>query len=89
MHERGMADDELVGDHERDRFAPALDRDRETPGGGPRLTPAGDTDRTASAGDTDRSEYEQGRVDEREAERGGRFDRQQASTDSPSEPRRP
>jgi FtsZ-interacting cell division protein ZipA len=81
MHERGMADDELVADHEREHFAPALDRDDRTetgttggavetpreggrahepagpaePGGGPRVG-------------SDRSDYEQGRVDERESE---------------------
>jgi hypothetical protein len=27
LHERGAADDELVADHERDKFAPALDKD--------------------------------------------------------------
>jgi FtsZ-interacting cell division protein ZipA len=86
MHESGMADDQLVSDDERDKFAPVLDRD-DSPGGGPRMTPAGDTG-SRGAGDTDRTEYEQGRVDEREAERGGRFDRQDETTDSPSEPRR-
>lgn len=104
LHERGMADDELIADHERDHFAPALDNDRDrddrteagtaggavstpreggrahepatgpaAPGGGPRVG-------------SDRTEYEQGRVDEREAEGGGRFDRQ--SDDAPAEPRR-
>jgi FtsZ-interacting cell division protein ZipA len=72
MHQRGLADDELVEDHEREHFAPAMERndgvastERE---GGRAHEPAG----SAAAGE--RSEYDQGRVDEREAQ-GSRFDR--------------
>src|SRR4051812_14074143 len=86
MHERGMADDELIADHEREHFAPALDQNRTEAGttGGAVETPreGGRAHEPAA----DRSEYEQGRVDEREAERPGRFDREQ--NDAPAEPRR-
>jgi FtsZ-interacting cell division protein ZipA len=96
MHERGMADDQLVDEHEREHFAPAMgaDADRDgvddrdqagsrAAGGGPRVRPTGDQDRT---------DYEQGRIDERQAEEGGgRFRRQpdEAPADAPSETRRP
>jgi hypothetical protein len=83
MHEQGMADHELIDEHERDHFAPALDSDRtaterpveggtahEPMGGGPR------------------SDYDQGRVDEREAETtGGRFERDPERADTPIERR--
>ena len=68
MHERGMADDELIDDHERDRFADAT-RDEPAPMG----------DDHASAVRDDRpmheptGEYAQGREDEA-AMREGRFD---------------
>jgi hypothetical protein len=98
MHQRGLADDELIEDHERDHFAPALERrdeqaaDERTSGGGmfsrdkdgdgvddrqeggSTATPieGGRAHEPATGGQTgSRSEYEQGRVDERE----GRFDR--------------
>jgi FtsZ-interacting cell division protein ZipA len=101
MHKRGLADDELIEDHERDHFAPALERrdenaaqermdgssdgvtssDREggrahEPATGPGgSTPAGGA--SSSDGSTGaRTEYEQGRVDERESgDSPARFDR--------------
>jgi ABC-type multidrug transport system fused ATPase/permease subunit len=81
MHDRGLADDKLVEDHERDRFSGVTGNGRDE-----RVADRGD-DRDAAAGDvrpgerpgarqagdgadtTDRSDYEQGRVDERESER--------------------
>ena len=86
MHERGMADDELIADHEREHFAPALGDDRTEAGttGGAVATPR--EGGRAHEPATDRTEYEQGRVDERESERPGRFDRQ--PDDAPNETRR-
>ena len=68
MHERGMADDQLVEDHERDRFAEVTgdpaDRDNDGHTADDRVRDAATPDR--DTGDSaDRSEYEQGRVDER------------------------
>jgi len=81
MHERGMADDELIDEHERDRFRPVMgnggtvDRD----GDGHTMD---DTARTAMGRDDDRdgvddrreggttsADYQQGREDERRFER--------------------
>jgi flagellar biosynthesis/type III secretory pathway M-ring protein FliF/YscJ len=76
LHERGMADDELVADHERERFAPAMNDESTTT---ERAVDGG----TAHEPAAPRGEYEQGRVDER----AGRFDREGA--DAPTEPRRP
>jgi hypothetical protein len=68
MHERGLADHELVEEHERDRFAPATDDDvRSTP-------------REGGTVHEPRTEYEQGRVDEREA----RFGREDAPAEDVS-----
>jgi FtsZ-interacting cell division protein ZipA len=75
MHERGMADDELIEDHERDRFAgTSAMRDEPAPMGD-------DPDRPMHEPATD---YEQGRVDERQEQ--GRFARQPETerTDDPS-----
>lgn len=83
MHERGLADDELIDESERDRFAPALEkRDEERAEGG--RTEGGitsspreggrahePTGTDPAAGDATRSQYEQGRVDERQAGSGG------------------
>lgn len=86
MHQRGLADDELVEDHEREHFAPALENNNGVAStereGGRAHEPTG-----ATAAEGDRSEYDQGRVDEREAE-GGRFDRTGERDDAPSETRR-
>jgi FtsZ-interacting cell division protein ZipA len=81
MHERGMADDELIDESEREKFAgtsamrdePAPTRDDEQR---PMHEPA--------------SDYEQGRIDEARDEQGGRFARQpeKERTDDPSS-RRP
>jgi FtsZ-interacting cell division protein ZipA len=71
MHERGMADDELIDEHERDKFAGTSADD----------AAARRADEPASMREEDRpmhepaTEYEQGRVDERE-EQQGRFARQ-------------
>jgi hypothetical protein len=65
MHERGMADHELVDEHEREHFAPALDDEGTTHDAGTGREPA--------------TEYDRGRIDEREAE-GGRFDRGAGTT---------
>ncbi len=56
MHERGLADDELIEDHERDRFEGVVDRDRD-----------GVDDR--KEGGSTSAEYEQGREDEARFER--------------------
>ena len=67
MHERGMADHELVDEHERDKFADtSAVRDEHTTHD--RSTPGEDPERPMHEPST---EYEQGRVDERE----GRFRR--------------
>ena len=79
MHERGMADDELVADHERERFAPAMNDESTTT----ERAVDGGTAHEPAAPAAPRGEYEQGRVDER----AGRFDREGA--DAPTEPRRP
>jgi FtsZ-interacting cell division protein ZipA len=95
MHQRGLADDELIEDHERDRFAPALERrderapdegftstDRE---GGRAHEPTGSE--AMGAQEEPRTEYERGRVDEREAGSGGRFER--SAEQEPTDTRRP
>ena len=64
MHERGLADDELVEDHEREHFAPAMDSEADV-----RSEP-----REGGTAHEPVSDYDRGRLDEREAE-GGRFDR--------------
>jgi Sec-independent protein translocase protein TatA len=97
LHDRGMADDELIEDHERDRFAGVAgpddddrsqprstadaDRDGSTMDDRARAATGRDADRDGvddrqetggarAAGDPaasgDRSDYEQGRIDERE-----------------------
>ena len=77
LHERGLADDKLVEDHERDRFAgvtgdngtdadrrdDSVDRDRTDAEG----RPVAATDDTATT-DRPNTEYDQGREDERIAE---------------------
>ena len=88
LHEQGHADDQLIEDHERDRFSGVAgtgvaDRDntRDDDGvrddnGAVRDGTVRDDERPAArqAGDgttddADRTDYEQGRVDERESER--------------------
>jgi hypothetical protein len=69
MHDRGLADEEIVDPDERDRFADVsggtTDRDGDGHTADDRardaVTPDRDTDDSAAA----RSEYDQGRVDER------------------------
>ena len=87
MHERGMADDELIDESERDKFAgtsatrdePAAMRDDDTSTRDDRTMATDGSDRTTSS-DADRpmheptTDYEQGRVDERQ-EQEGRFAR--------------
>lgn len=84
MHERGLADDQLIEDHERDRFdnvsgpthdddaaetrADAVDSRGGDAGEGERPAARQVGDSTAAEGG-DRSDYEQGRVDERDGER--------------------
>ena len=64
MHERGMADHELVEEHERDKFADtSAVRDEPTPRDD-RSTLREDPERPMHEPNT---EYEQGRVDERES----------------------
>jgi hypothetical protein len=72
MHERGLADDRLVEDHERDRFqnvaGPGRDRDaaddRAGTGDARTDTAPGADERPAAREAGANSEYEQGRVDE-------------------------
>jgi FtsZ-interacting cell division protein ZipA len=77
MHQRGLADDELVEDHEREHFAPAMNSDADVQSepreGGTAHQPA--------------NEYDRGRLDEREAE-AGRFGRGDSDTTEPSDPER-
>ena len=77
MHERGMADDELVDESERDRFADVMATPSDRDGDGHTIddrardmTHRDETDRTAATGEGAASpEYEQGREDERRFER--------------------
>jgi hypothetical protein len=86
MHERGMADDELVADHEREHFAPAMnDRSASTE----RAVDGGSAHEPMTTGGGPRSDNDQGRVNERETERSGRFDRDTAAEEAPRETRRP
>jgi hypothetical protein len=68
LHERGMADDELIEDHERDRFSDVANtRDRDADGhtlddrARDAVTPGDQSSGDAGA----RTEYQKGRVDER------------------------
>jgi FtsZ-interacting cell division protein ZipA len=63
MHERGMADHELIDEHERDRFA-GTSADQPAPMGDEQDRPMHEP----------ASDYEQGRIDERQEQ--GRFGRQ-------------
>lgn len=72
LHERGLADDELVEDHEREHFEPAMGNRAEDEGVTER--DAGATERSGGTVHEPVTEYEQGRIDEREGE-GGRFGR--------------
>ena len=78
MHDRGLADDQLVEDHERDRFAGVTGdngtdrtddtvRDEESRRDEEPVRDAADADRPVAQGDPERhpdTEYEQGREDE-------------------------
>jgi len=84
-HESGMADHELIADDEREKFA-----DTSAMRNDPDATPGEDAHHRGSMAatpdqdDPNRSEYEQGRVDERQ----GRFDRD-ASPETTDETTRP
>jgi FtsZ-interacting cell division protein ZipA len=83
MHERGMADDELIDESERDKFAGTSATETPAPRGDERAMrdePGGERPMHEPATD-----YEQGRIDERE----GRFKRtpETERTDDPSRPR--
>ena len=78
MHERGMADDELVDDGERDKFADVMSTPGDRDGDGHTMDDRArdalhhDDDngtRTESEGGATSSDYEQGREDERRFER--------------------
>jgi FtsZ-interacting cell division protein ZipA len=71
MHEHGMADDQLVEEHEREHFAPALDS-------------TGGTERPIEGGTAHEPVAP---VDERTSE-AGRFQREPARTDAPTDPPR-
>jgi multidrug efflux pump subunit AcrA (membrane-fusion protein) len=87
MHEQGMADDELVADHEREHFAPAMNDESV---GTERAVDGGTAHEPMTTGGGPRSEYDQGRVDERDAERSGRFDRDETAAEkATTETRRP
>jgi FtsZ-interacting cell division protein ZipA len=58
MHERGMADDELIDEGERDRFADVSGPDRDA-------APAREAREGDVGGGAARTEYDQGREDER------------------------
>ena len=72
MHERGMADDELIEDHERERFA-GTSATRDEAGERPMHEPSGD--------------YKQGRVDEAHEREDGRFSREPERADEPTRSR--
>ena len=77
MHERGMADHELVDESERDRFADVMETPADRDGDGHTMddrardmTHRDETDRTTATGEGATSpEYETGREDERRFER--------------------
>src|SRR5215208_6049788 len=73
MHERGMADDELIDDSERDRFAgvtgPDADGDGHTLDDRARAATDGDPPTRASDADSTSPDYDRGREDERRFER--------------------
>ena len=83
MHEQGRADDELVDESERDKFADVMDTPRDREGDRDRDNDGhtiddrardavhrdDDSTRTAPEGDATSSDYEQGREDERRFER--------------------
>jgi hypothetical protein len=77
MHERGMADDELVEDHERERFSPVMENggtvDRDVDGHtmDDRAREAGTLRDGTTGGDTGATsaDYQQGREDERRVDR--------------------
>jgi FtsZ-interacting cell division protein ZipA len=76
MHERGLADHELVEEHERDRFAPAMNSDADV-----RSEP-----REGGTVHEPMNEYDRGRLDEREGEAGaGRFERGAGEDTAPAE----
>ena len=74
MHERGMADHELVDDSDRDRFADVMATPQDRDGDGHTMDDRArdmvdrDGDHTGTTGSTS-PEYEQGRQDERRFER--------------------
>jgi FtsZ-interacting cell division protein ZipA len=87
MHERGMADDELIDESERDRFA-GTSADATTTDD---PAPMRDDARTTGTGDErpmhePATDYEQGRIDEARDEQAGRFSRSPEAerTDDPS-----
>jgi FtsZ-interacting cell division protein ZipA len=83
MHEQGMADHELIDEHEREHFAPAL----ENQDGTERPVEGGTAHEPIGGGP--RTDYEQGRVDERTDEQGGRFQRGSERVDeTTADPRR-
>ena len=78
MHERGMADDELVDEGERDRFADVMSTPQDRDGDGHtmddrarEMTDRDDANgaRMESEGGSTSTDYEQGREDERRFER--------------------
>ena len=77
MHERGMADHELVDDSERDRFADVMSSPADRDGDGhtmddrtrDMLDRDRDDDRTVAADGATSPDYQQGREDERRFER--------------------
>jgi FtsZ-interacting cell division protein ZipA len=92
MHERGMADDDLIADDEREKFAgTSAMRDQPAPMGDDGTgRPMHEPDGTGAMGDgTANTEYEHGREDEARM-REGRFarDDQTARTDEPTTTRR-
>jgi len=96
LHEKGMADDELIDDSERDKFAgtsamsPGTDRDRDHDRDNDGVDDRREamTDRQDSNGTLDDSkDYQRGRADEARAEneRPARFNRDDPAAESASE----
>ena len=67
LHQRGAADDELVADHERDKFAPALDKDPADRRGTTETTGTGGT--TDPTYTDDRGRFDREQTDEQSGSR--------------------
>ena len=91
MHERGMADDELVEDHERERFAGTSAMQRDDGVAADRATTAAvrtSADRRRPPPRATAASTTSGRRRRARGRRGGRFDRTGERDDAPADTRR-